>query len=253
MPAKPDSNNHAVALITGAAQRIGATIARTLHQRGYRVLLHYRNNVDAAQTLAAELNQQRGDSCRCLQADLCQIEQVEQLAQQAVQAFGRLDVLINNASDFYPTAIGNATADDWHALFGSNLQGPFFLSQALTPALRQQHGCIVNLIDIHAEKPLREHTLYCMAKAGLRMMTLSLAKELGPEVRVNGVAPGAILWPEQGQPLDEQAQQGIIERTALKRTGTPEDISRTVIFLVDGADYITGQIIAVDGGRSLSM
>ena len=242
-----------VALITGGAQRIGATIARELHSRGYRIILHYRSASQAAHALATALNNLRSDSCHCLAADLGNIEQVQLLARQALQHYGRIDALVNNASGFYPTPIGEASGSDWQALVGSNMQGPFFLSQELAPALRESGGAIVNLIDIHAEKPLRNHTLYCMAKAGLRMMTLSLAKELGPEVRVNGVSPGAILWPEQGQALEETDKQAILDRIALKRTGKPEDIARTVAFLLDDAPYITGQIIAVDGGRSLAM
>jgi len=238
-----------VALITGAAQRIGAAIARVLHAEGMGLVLHYRSSAGPARALAAELNGVRADSVRLVAADLLDAD-APALLLDAVAAFrGRLDVLVNNASSFFPTPIGEASEDDWNALMGPNLKAPFFLSQAAAPGLRAAGGCIVNLVDIHAERSLAGHPIYSMAKAGNAMMVKALARELGPEVRVNGIAPGAILWPEQG--LSGNAKQEILSRTALRRAGTPEDIARTLLFLVRDADYITGQIIAVDGGRTI--
>jgi len=238
-----------VALITGAAQRIGATIARVLHAEGMDLVLHYRSSAGPARALAADLNGVRADSVRLVAADLLDAD-APALLLDAVAAFrGRLDVLVNNASSFFPTPIGEASEDDWNALMGPNLKAPFFLSQAAAPWLRAAGGCIVNLVDIHAERSLAGHPIYSMAKAGNAMMVKALARELGPEVRVNGIAPGAILWPEQG--LSGNAKQEILSRTALRRAGTPEDIARTLLFLVRDADYITGQIIAVDGGRTI--
>ncbi|OOZ38522.1 pteridine reductase [Solemya pervernicosa gill symbiont] len=237
------------ALITGAAHRIGATTARTLHAHGIDLLLHYRHSTEAAEKLANELNAMRADSVRLLQADLHETGKLPVLIEQAVSAWGRLDILVNNASSFYPTPVGEATTHEWDDLMGSNLKAPFFLSQAAAPHLLQHRGVIINIVDIHAEQPLKGHPIYSMAKAGLVMMTRSLARELGPEIRVNGVAPGAILWPEQG--LEESDKSDIIDRTALKRQGQPTDIARAVLFLIREADYMTGQIMTVDGGRSL--
>ena len=238
-----------VALVTGSARRIGAQIVRTLHHHGMRVIIHYRGSQQEAESLAAELNQLRPDSAALLQADLDQPAAVRQLANDALTCFGQLDLLVNNASSFYPTPIDQADDADWDKLIHSNLRAPFILSQQLTPALRQQHGCIINIVDVYAEKPLQTHTLYCMAKAGLAMMTKSLARELGPEIRVNGVSPGPILWPEAGQ----MNQQAIQDATALKRSGEPDDIANTVYWLATAAPFITGQILAVDGGRSLAL
>ena len=236
-------------MITGAAQRIGAAIARTLHAEGVDLVLHYRSSAGPARDLAAELNGVRAESIRLVAADLLDADAPARLL-QAVAAFrDRLDILVNNASSFFPTPIGEASEDDWNALMGPNLKAPFFLSQAAAPWLRAAGGCIVNLVDIHAERSLAGHPIYSMAKAGNAMMVKALARELGPEVRVNGVAPGAILWPEQG--LSGDAKREIVSRTALRRAGTPEDIARTLLFLVRDADYITGQIIAVDGGRTI--
>lgn len=239
-----------VALITGAAQRLGAATARHLHENGWRVLLHCRLSRERAAELAVEFNAVRRDSCRVLQADLARSEEMQRLAEEAEAAWGRMDALVNNASSFYPTPIGETTGEQWEDLFASNARAPFFLAQALAPALRRQQGAIVNLIDIHAERPLRHHTVYCMAKAAHSMLTRSLAKELAPEVRVNGVAPGAILWPSSGQP-DAGVQQEVLAGIPLQRLGEPADIARTIAFLLEDAPYITGQIIAVDGGRSL--
>ncbi|MDX1804225.1 MAG: pteridine reductase [Alcanivorax sp.] len=237
-----------VALITGSARRIGATIARTLHDHGMRVLIHYHHSDAEAEALAAQLNAIRADSARLLRADLDDPEAVRTLARQAMDSYGQIDLLVNNASRFYPTPVGQAEDADWERLVHSNMRAPFILSQALTPALREQQGAIINIVDVYAEKPLREHTLYCMAKAGLAMMTRSLARELGPSIRVNGVSPGPILWPESGQ-LNQQA---ITESTALKRCGDPQDIADAVLWLGCQAPFVTGQILAVDGGRSLA-
>ncbi len=237
------------ALITGAAQRIGAEIARVLHENGMDLLLHYRTSRTAAEALQRELEGRRADSVRLVQADLLNTTELPVLIREAADWRGRLDLLVNNASAFYPTPIADATESQWEELMGSNLRAPFFLAQAAAPLLRSSGGAIINLVDIHAERPLKSYPIYSMAKAGNAMMVKSLARELGPEVRVNGVAPGAILWPEEG--LSEEAQTNILTRIPLERPGTPEDIARTVLFLAGDADYITGQIIAVDGGRSV--
>lgn len=237
-----------VALITGSARRIGAEITRTLHQRGMRVIIHYRNSDAEAAALADQLNGVRPDSARLLQADLNNPDEVRRLGRDAVAAFGQVDLLVNNASSFYPTPIDDATDADWDALMHSNLRAPYLLSQALAVTLRQQQGCIINIVDVYAEKPLEGHTLYCMAKAGLAMMTRSLARELGPHIRVNGVSPGPILWPEAGQ----MNQAAITASTALKRCGEPADIAGAVAWLAGDASFVTGQILAVDGGRSLA-
>ena len=238
-----------VALITGAANRIGAEIARTLHAAGADVVLHYRRSARAADELKRALEAGRPESAILAQADLLDPGALPRVAGLAVEQYGRLDVLVNNASAFYRTPLAEATAGQWDELMGSNLRAPFFLAQAAAPHLRRTGGCIVNLVDIHAERPLKDHPVYSIAKAGNAMMVKALARELGPEVRVNGVAPGAILWPEQG--MSEDAKQQILDRTALKRPGSPADIARTVLFLVRDAPYITGQVIAVDGGRNI--
>lgn len=239
------------ALITGASRRIGAVIARTLHSAGMNITLHYRGSKDEADKLANEFNQQRENSCIAIRLDLHDTATLPDLIEQSQQHWGQLDLLVNNASSFYPTHIGKMTEQHWDDLMGSNLKAPLFLSQAATPYLKQSKGCIVNIVDIHADKPMKNHTIYCAAKAGLAMITKSLAKELGPDIRVNGVAPGAIMWPEDE--LDEVAQNDIVERTALKRSGMPDDIAAAVLFLARDAHYITGQIIPVDGGRSINI
>lgn len=241
-----------VALITGASRRIGAQVAKSLHQLGYRVIVHYHRSADDANALVGELNQARPDSALALSADLRDIEQINTLAQDAVAHWQRIDVLINNASSFYPTPLGTASATQWDDLIGSNLKAPFFLAQALAEPLRQTQGCIVNMVDIYAERPLKDHPIYSAAKAGLVMLTKALAQELAPDVRVNAVAPGAILWPEQDESLAEQDRQRILQRVPMKRRGAPADIASTIIFLISGSPYITGQIIAVDGGRSVT-
>jgi pteridine reductase len=238
-----------VALITGAAHRIGAVTARTLHQAGMNIVLHYRGSRIAAQQLQKELLQLRADSVVLIQADLQAPAALPALVQQAHASWQRLDVLINNASTFYSTPVGTVSEDQWNELLGTNLKAPFFLSQAAAPYLLQSKGCIVNIVDIHADRPLRGYPIYSMAKAGLVMLTKALAAELGPHIRVNAVAPGAILWPEH---LDEVNQQRIVSKTFLKRKGDPEDIANTILFLINDAAYITGQVLVVDGGRSLN-
>jgi pteridine reductase len=238
-----------VILITGAARRVGAEIARTLHAAGGRILVHYRSSAAAAEALAEELNTVRAGSAALFAADLQQDEVPERLVAAAVARFGRLDVLINNASTFYPTPVGKITRAAWEDLMGSNLRAPLFLAQAAAAPLARQRGLIINVVDIHGLRPLKGYPVYSIAKAGLAMLTRSLARELGPEVRVNGIAPGPVLWAEHD--LDDAAKREIIAKTALKREGSPQDIARTALFLIRDAPYITGQIIAVDGGRSI--
>lgn len=244
-----DPNIPKTALITGGAWRIGAVIARTLHQAGYNLALHYRSSFQEAEAVREELEARRPASVILLTADLQQNNALPNLIEQAAARWGRLDVLINNASSFYPTPVGTVTEAQWDELMASNLKAPLFLAQAAAPYLRRAHGCIINMIDIHGLRPLRKHPVYCIAKAGLAMLTQSLARELAPAVRVNGIAPGAILWPEQG--ASEAVQASVLSRVALGRSGTPEDIAATVLFLAQDGAYITGQIISVDGGRSL--
>ena len=238
-----------VTLITGAAHRIGAQMACQLHQAGMNIALHYRNSKEQAQALADELNAERPNSVVLIQADLLATKHLSDVVAAATKPWQRLDVLINNASTFYPTQVGNATEADWDDLIGSNLKAPFFLSQAAASELAKQQGCIVNIVDIHSQRPMKGYPIYSVAKAGLAMLTMSLARELGPEVRVNGVAPGAILWPEHE--MEDKTKDEILNRTVLKRQGSPSDIARTVLFLIRDADYISGQIINVDGGRTL--
>jgi pteridine reductase len=240
-----------VALITGAARRVGAVIARTLHAAGYDLALHYRHSVDEARALAEELQASRARSVLPVQADLADPAAPASSIESVVAHYGRLDTLVNNASAFFPTPVGDATQAQWETLFASNARAPFFLSQAALPALREARGSIVNLVDIYAERPLADHPLYCMAKAALAAMTRSLALDLAPEIRVNGVAPGAVMWPNDGKPYDDQ--QAMLARTPLKRAGTPEDVAATVLWLLRDAPFVTGQIIRVDGGRTLSV
>jgi len=236
-------------LITGGARRVGAEIARTLHAAGANIFIHYRSSAAAANALAGEFNTLRAHSAAIFAAHLLDADAPEKLIAAALREFGRLDMLINNASGFYPTPVGQITAQQWDDLMGSNLKAPLFLSQAAVPSLRAQRGLIINMIDIHALRPLKAHPVYSVAKAGLAMLTRSLARELGPEIRVNGIAPGPVLWPE-GE-MDEALKHEIIDKTALKRHGTPQDVARTALFLATDAPYITGQIIAVDGGRGI--
>jgi pteridine reductase len=244
-------SDHPVALITGGARRVGAVIARTLHAAGYDLALHYRHSETAARELADELQLQRGHSCLLLQADLAELSNLPSLIDRTLSHFGRLDALINNASAFYPTPTGTATPAQWNELFASNAQVPFFLSQAAVPALESRRGGIVNLLDIYAERPLADHPLYCMAKAALAAMTRSLALDLGPHIRVNGVAPGAVLWPSDGNSYTDR--QALLQRTPLQRAGTPQDVAGAVLWLLRDAPFVTGQIIRIDGGRTLSV
>jgi pteridine reductase len=250
MSTEPPSALHGrTALVTGGAKRLGAAIVRALHARGANVLLHYRGSAGAAQALAAELNARRAGSVELHAADLLDVAALPGIVAAATRAFGRLDVLVNNASTFYPTPVGEITLAQWDDLTGTNLRAPLFLSQAAAPALRDAGGCIVNLVDIHAQRPLKRHPVYCAAKAGLWMLTQSLARELAPEVRVNGVAPGPVMWPDG--PMDADVQARILERTALRRIGSPEDVAKAVLFFVADAPYVTGQILPVDGGRTI--
>lgn len=236
-------------LITGGAKRIGAACAKLLHDGGCNILLHYRSSERNALELCDELNAIRPDSAQAVKADLAIRAELLALADQAKTVWGGIDALVNNASSFYPTGIDQVSEYDWDELIGSNLKAPFFLTQALATVLAKRRGCIVNITDIHAERGLKGYPVYSIAKAGLVAMTRIMAKELGPDIRVNAVSPGAILWPEHD--LSESVKQEIVERIALKRSGVPEDIGRAVRFLIKEADYITGQVIAVDGGRTL--
>jgi pteridine reductase len=238
-----------VVLITGGARRVGAEIARTLHSAGARVLIHYRSSAAAASALADEFNRTRPRSAAVHAANLLSAETPEKLVAATLEEFGRLDILINNASSFYPTPVGKITLSQWDDLMGSNCRVPLFLAQAAVPSLRLRRGLIINIVDIHGLRPLKGYPLYSAAKAGLAMLTRSLARELGPEIRVNGIAPGPVLWPENG--MDEDLKREIIGKTALKRHGNPHDIARAALFLAKDAPYVTGQIIAVDGGRSI--
>ena len=240
-------------LVTGGAKRVGAAICRRLHAAGANLLVHYRSSALEARALQVELNARRADSVVVAQADLLKVASCSQLVKAALKPFGKLDALVNNASSFFATAIGDITEQVWDDLVGTNLKAPLFLAQAAAPELRKNHGCIVNLIDIHAEIPMRNHAVYTAAKGGLAALTRSLARDLGPEVRVNGIAPGTILWPDDDTWRDEVSRQRIINQTALKRIGEPDDIARAVQFLLADAPYVTGQIIAVDGGRSVSL
>ncbi|AYH45813.1 pteridine reductase [Azoarcus sp. DN11] len=244
-----NAQDRPVILITGAARRVGADIARTLHAGGADVVLHYRSSSADAEALAAELNRTRPDSASTIRADLKDDGAPEALADALLARHGRLDALVNNASSFFATPLGRIDAAAWTDLIGSNLKGPLFLSQALAPALRAARGAIVNIVDIHAERPLRHYPLYCAAKAGLLGLTRALAIELAPEVRVNGVSPGPVDWPEDGQFTPAERDE-IVRHTLLGRPGSPADIARTVRFLLLDAPYVTGQILAVDGGRS---
>jgi pteridine reductase len=236
-------------LVTGAGRRIGAAIARTLHAAGANVILHYRTSASAAASLARDLVRSRAGSAATLQADLLDVKQLAPLIEAAVATFGRLDVLVNNASTFYPTPMGSVTEPQWDDLMGTNVKAPFFLAQTAAPALRERRGLILNLADIHAMRPLKQFAVYCTAKAALAMLTRALARELAPEIRVNAIAPGPILWPEEAPEPTLQAK--IIAQTLLKRQGSAEDVARTALFFAADAPYITGQILAVDGGRSV--
>ena len=235
------------ALITGGAQRIGAQIAQTLHSNGFNIIIHYRHSKQAAETLAHALNAQRSDSADIIQAELSNLNDIQALSRSIEQ----LDVLVNNASIFYPTPVEEANQDTWYNIMDTNVMAPFFLSQSLVATLRKTSGCIINIVDIHALRPLKNHTIYNISKAGIAMMTKSLAKELAPEIRVCGVSPGSILWPENEASLTDEQKNKMLNKIALGKQGSATDIANTVLFLANSA-YITGQIISVDGGRTLN-
>jgi len=241
-----------VALITGGAHRVGAAVARALHAAGMRLVVHYHSSEAAAHALQQELQANRPDSVMLVRGDLHNGERMlRNLVYETTESFGQIDVLINNASRFYPTPVGESTEQQWDDLINTNLKAPFFLAQAAAPHLRKQSGCIINMADIYGDRPLSKHTIYSTAKAGIIMLTKSLARELGPEIRVNAIAPGVVLWPEQG--LDEMSKQRILSRTPLKRAGDTGDIARTALFLIRDATFMTGQVLVVDGGRWIVM
>jgi pteridine reductase len=242
-----------VVLITGGAKRVGAAICRLLHEEGASLMIHYRSSTSEARALQAELNLKRANSVAIIQGDLLNLAVLPSLVQETVHHFGRLDVLINNASSYYATELGEIDDDQWEDLVGSNLKAPLFLSQAAAPELRKQRGCIVNITDMHVERPKKGYIVYSVAKAGLVTLTKSLAHELSPEVRVNAVAPGPVMWPEDNPQFDEVYRQRVISQTLLKRIGEPTDVAKAVKFLIQDAPFITGQVIAVDGGRSLNL
>jgi len=240
-------------LVTGGAKRVGAAIVRRLHAAGANIVIHCHASLYDALALRAELNEKRPDSACTVQADLMEISTLPRVVEETVKHFGHLDALVNNASSFYPTPLDKMTEQQWNDLLGTNLRAPLFLAQAAAPELRRRHGCIVNIVDIHADFPMHGHLLYNVAKTGLAGLTRALAQELAPQIRVNGVSPGVNLWPESEMWQDEEQRRKIIAHTLLKREGEPDDIARTVKFLIADAPYITGQVIAVDGGRSINL
>ncbi|HET7834043.1 MAG TPA: pteridine reductase [Gallionella sp.] len=242
-----------VVLVTGGAKRVGAAICRRLHKAGAQVAVHYRSSAQEALALVDELNDVRPATAALFRADLLETEALPQLVTAVVEQFGRLDALVNNASSFYATPLANVDEQQWHDLLGTNLKAPLFLAQAAADELRRRHGAIVNIADIHADRPMHGHLLYSVAKAGLVALTRALAQELAPQVRVNGISPGVIVWPETAAWMDEEQRRKIVAHTLLKREGEPDDIAKTAAFLLQGAPYITGQIIAVDGGRSVNI
>ena len=241
-----------VVLITGGAKRVGAATCRRLHAAGANLMLHYRESAGEARLLQAELNNHRKDSVALIQADLLDLGKLQSIVDQTLQTLGKLDALVNNASSFFQTPVGEITAAQWEDLIGTNLRAPTFLAQAAAPALKKSQGAIVNITDIHAERPLKNYVVYSVAKAGLVGLTRSLARELAPEVRVNAVAPGPILWPDD-EAFDELSRQRIISHTPLKREGSPDDIAKAVHFLLADATYVTGETINVDGGRHVAL
>jgi pteridine reductase len=240
-------------LVTGGAKRVGAAICRRLHKAGANVVIHYRSSLYEALALRAELNELRENSAHCVQADLLDTAALRTMVTEAVKHFGHIDALVNNASSFYATPLDGVNEQQWDDLLGTNLKAPLFLAQAMADELRRRHGSIVNIADIHAERPMHGHILYSAAKAGLVALTKGLAQEMAPQVRVNAVAPGVISWPEGDEWQDEERRRKIVAHTLLKREGEPDDIARTVLFLIGDAPYITGQIISVDGGRSINL
>ena len=248
-PQHPDSLEGRWALVTGAAKRIGAVISAALHEAGANIAVHYLNSGEDAEQLASQLNQTRSNSALTVRGDLKNTADLEQMIDQLTKRTGGLDILVNNASSFYPTPLESTTEEHWDDLLGTNLKAPLFLSKISLPYLKKNNGVIINIVDVHAQRPLKNHSVYGSAKAGLAMLTRSLAKDLGPDVRVNGVSPGAILWPESG--ISERVKKNILGQVPLGRPGAPADIAAAVVFLVRDAPYITGEIIAVDGGRSV--
>jgi pteridine reductase len=242
-----------VVLITGGAKRVGAAICKELHAQGAQLMIHYNTSTTEARALQAELNLIRSDSVAIIQGDLLNIDALPKLVEETVNQFGKLDVLINNASTYYPTEIGKINEANWQDLMGSNLKAPIFLTQAAATELRKSHGCVVNITDMHVERPKKGYIVYSVAKAGLVTLTKSLAHELSPEVRVNAVAPGPVQWPEGNPQFDEVYRQRVINQTLLKRVGEPEDVAKAVKFLIYDAPFITGHVLAVDGGRSLNL
>ncbi len=253
MPPLSDDLKQISVLITGGAKRVGAAICRELHAHGANLMIHYNTSTADARALQAELNLQRANSVAIIQGDLLNVAIMQNLVTETVNQFGRLDVLINNASSYYSTEIGQITEENWHDLVGSNLKAPMFLAQAAAMELRKNHGCIVNITDMHIERPKKGYVVYSVAKAGLVTLTKSLAHELSPEVRVNAVAPGPVQWPENNPQFDEVYRQRVINQTLLKKIGNPQDIAKAVKFLVADAPFITGHVLAVDGGRSLNL
>jgi len=244
-----ETNGARTVLVTGGAKRIGNVIAHTLHDSGHNIMVHYRSSAGAADKLVQELNKIRSDSASSVQGDLLDLARIPKIIETTISEFGRLDVLINNASTFYPTPIELINEEFWTDLMGSNLKAPAFMVKSAAKYLRASNGNIINIVDIYARKPLSDHPIYCAAKAGLEMLTKSLARDLAPEIRVNGVSPGAILWPENDS--DSASKSALLEKVPLNRMGDPSDIAKTVKFLIEEGSYITGQIIAVDGGRSV--
>lgn len=242
-----------VILITGGAKRVGAAITRELHRQHAQVMIHYHTSADEARALATELNALRPDSAALVHADLLNTAELPNLVEATLQRFGRLDALINNASAYYPTELGHIDEQQWQELMGSNLKAPLFLSQAAAPALIDSQGCIINITDMHIERPKKHYIVYSIAKAGLATLTKSLAQELSPQVRVNAVAPGPVLWPDENIEFDAAYRQQVIEQTLLKRSGEPADIAKAVKFLIYDAPFVTGHVLAVDGGRHLSL
>lgn len=248
-----NSSSNKVVLITGGAKRVGAAICRLLHASGANLMIHYRHSEHEAKSLQAELNAARAGSVSLVQADLLDVAALPSLVETTVRTFGGLDALINNASSYYPTPVGEIDLAGWEDLMGSNLRAPLFLSQAAAPHLKARHGCIVNITDMHVEQPKKGYVVYSVAKAGLVTLTRALAKDLAPEVRVNAVAPGPVLWPENNLEFDEDYRQMVISQTLLKRLGDPENVAHAVRFLIQDAPFTTGQVLAVDGGRSLNL
>ena len=242
-----------VVLVTGGAKRVGAAISRRLHAAGAQLAVHYRSSEQEALALQNELNKLRPKSAAAFQADLLDLYALPQLVHKVIKKFGQLDALVNNASSFYATPLADIDEQQWHDLLGTNLKAPLLLAQAASTELRRRYGCIVNIADIHAERPMHGYLLYSVAKAGLVALTRGLAQEMAPQVRVNAIAPGVIAWPEGAALMDEEQRRRIVAHTLLKREGEPDDIAKTVAFLIQDAPYITGQIIAVDGGRSVNL